>query len=153
MVADLLFGAPCFLAILHRTLAMSCASGTSFTAGASLLSSEPAQRAAQPVTSTAAGSFRRKRLTARRLLASAREVTAQVWTTARSGCSAGRAVCKPSCWRNSAICWASYWLTLQPMASMWYVFMVSQFRVQLSWGQSGSGRFRRSAGKETIYGQ
>ena len=122
---------------------MSCASGTSFTVAPSLVNSGPAQRAAQPLTSTALAPSFRDRPTVCRLLAKARDVTAQLWTMARSAGSGALAACRPIRSRSSDICWASYWFTLQPMTSMWYVFTVAQFRAELGSGQSVFAGFER----------
>ena len=142
MADDASLGAACSVTILDRTPAMSCASGISFTVGPSLASSVLAQRAPQPLSSTIGVFCRRNRLRACRLLAMAREVTAQLWTMARSAGLLGSDARSPRFWRNSDICWASYWFTLQPIAFIWYLFMVPQFRTYRDCGQSTFGGFR-----------
>ena len=144
MLAKNVFGAACFEVILYRTLVMFCASGISFTVGPSLVNSRPAQRDAQPLTKMVRALCLRNRLTAFRLLDMARDVTAQLWTTARSAVSDRLAARRPSRSSSSDICWASYWFTLHPITSMWYVFTVDQFRLDLGSGQSASAGFERS---------
>ncbi len=149
MVAHELSESPCLATILYRTLAMSSASGIILTAFESSKSSWPAHRATQPLTTT--GPCPRLRRTARRLLAVARKVTAQPCTTDKSADSPALASRKPRPQRNSDICWASYWLTLQPMTFIWYVFKVAtvgQCRPQLSRGQSVSAALGSSSLRE-----
>ncbi len=149
MVAHELSESPCLATILYRTLAMSWASGITLTVFESSQSSWPAHRATQPLTTT--GPCPRLRRTARRLLAVARKVTAQPCTTDKSAGSPAFTSRKPRPQRNSDICWASYWLTLQPMAFIWYVFKVAtvpQCRPQLSCGQSVSAALASSSLRE-----
>jgi hypothetical protein len=109
----------------------------------SLACSLVASWAAQPLITTGPLLSLSPDRTARRLLAVAREVTAQLWTSVRSGDSPLEIGRNPREQRSSDICWASYWLTLQPMTFTWYVFKVitnRQCRLELNSRQSVSGR-------------